>query len=122
MAEKTLSQKPTSIYDYAYSPYITYSRQEFADAYPLGTDHVVEILGITIAGELPIVGWLVSVINAFCELSNINRTKMVNEVYDAFVRHPLYSNVMVASRFDSLHKGSQGWFWTPGDDYRLLYT
>lgn len=122
MAEKTLSQKPTSAYDFAYSDYIRYSRQEFADAYPLGEDSVVEIFGVTIAGELPVIGWIVSVINAFCELSGINKTKMVNEIYDAFVRHPLYSNVLIASRFDSIHKGSQGWFWTPGNGYRLLYT
>jgi hypothetical protein len=122
MAEKTLSERPTGAYDYAYSDFTSYSRQEFIEAYPLGANSVVQIIGTLIAGALPGFGWIVSVTNALSELTSNDKQQMVNEVYEAFVRFPAYNNVLVSSKFKSLHKGSQGWFWTPANGYRLLYT
>ena len=95
MAEKTLSERPTGAYDYAYSDFTSYSRQEFIEAYPLGANSVVQIIGTLIAGALPGFGWIVSVTNALSELTSNDKQQMVNEVYEAFVSP--YNNVLVSS-------------------------
>ena len=122
MAKKTLYEQPTSTSDYAYSDYESFSRKEFVDAYPLGTSSVISIIGSTIAGLLPNVGWIPSITNALSGLSNTSKQTMVNEVYTAFTRFTEYNYVFISAKFSGHRQGSQGWFWLPANGYRVYYT
>ena len=121
MAKKNLTEKPTSINDYAYSEFVQYSREEFVNMYPLGASSVVSTIGKYIAGFIPKVGWIVGISDALSGLTLNSRERLVNEVYTAFAKFPQYKAVRIAAKFKGYRKGSQGWFWVPADGYMTLY-
>jgi len=121
MALKSLSQKPTSQADYAWSDAQTYSRTEFTELYPLGVTSAVLTIGREIASNLPRVGWIVGITNAFSALTSIKKQQMINGVYTQFVNDPDLNEVNISAKFRGYQKGSQGWFWLPDNDYSVSY-
>ena len=121
MPLKNLSDKPTSVYDYAWSNYKSYTRSEFTAMYPLGTSSVASIIGEAIAGSLPKYGWLVGIADALSALTSSKKDEMVNGIYTSLVNNTNYDGVRIGSKFSGHRKGSQGWFWLPANDYRVQY-
>nr|WP_315024887.1 hypothetical protein [uncultured Aminipila sp.] len=122
MAKKSLTERPTSTRDYAYTDYISFTREEFVRDYPLTSRSAVTTIGVLLAGLVPHVGWIVSVTDALCGLSSSKKTQMMNEIYTAIARFPQYSTIMISSKFVAYQNGSQGLFWMPGNDYMVLYS
>ncbi|MCI8609902.1 MAG: hypothetical protein HFE73_09690 [Firmicutes bacterium] len=88
--------------------------------YPLGTTAVVKEAGMLIAGLLPNFSWVATVANAFCNLSTINQTNMVNEVYTMLAKYTSITGVQIAAKFTArLYEGQ--WEWFPADGYSVQY-
>lgn len=121
MAQKSLSERPTSNSDFAWSDYKTYTRQDFLDMYPLGVSSVVSTIGTALASMVKKYGPVATVFDVFKDLSSIKKQEMVNGIYTSLTRSTSFSGVKISSKFSGYRKGSQGWFWLPANDYRVVY-